>query len=257
MRGKRFVMAFLIAAVAAPAAMVTPAAAGSPVSDLLPDLKMAPLFNPYVSTTPGGKKRLRFGTLVQNVGDGALEVRGKRRVGDEMTRVVQVVYRSDNTTRRIVKPTARFFYAGDGHDHFHLERFIVSRLTPMPGTGGAERRGRKIGFCLVDSTKMNSDVPPNQAQFPHYFGCGSSSSQSVMTGISVGWGDIYGPELAFQAIDVTGLPAGNYRLCATVNKAALWTEKNNNASNNQYWMELALNPATNSVSVTNEGSSAC
>jgi hypothetical protein len=127
----------------------------------------------------------------------------------------------------------------------------------MPGTGGKARNGRKLNFCLVDSTKMTSNVPPNQPVNPHYFGCGNSASRKVTMGISVGWGDLYGPELAYQAVDLSGLPAGNYKLCATVNKAGVWTEKADNTSNNRYWMELALNPASNSVSVTNEGPGAC
>jgi len=258
MTRRRISTAILAAIVAVPAMFVSPAMAGSPVvTDKLPDLRMAPLFNLYVSTTPNGKKRLRYGTLVQNVGDGAFEVRGRNRVGDEMTRIRQLIYRSDGSTRTVLKPNAEMYYAGDGHDHWHVEEVVISKLTPMPGTGGTRRQGKKLNFCLVDSSKMNSDVPPNQAPSPHYFGCGNEFSQSVTMGISVGWGDIYGPELAYQAVDVNGLPAGNYKLCAQVNKQGTWKEKADNSSNNYYWMELSLNAAANSVSVTNEGSTPC
>jgi hypothetical protein len=257
MRRGRFTAALLAAAVALPALVASPVAAGKPVVDLLPDLQMAPLFNLYVSTAPGGKKKLRYGTLVENVGDGPIEVRGRRRRGDEMTRVRQYIYRDDGSGYSVLKPGAEIYYAGDGHDHWHVEEVVVSRLTAMPGTTAQARKGRKLNFCLVDSSKMNTDVPPNQAPFPHYFGCGNSASQSVTMGISVGWGDIYGPELAYQAVDVTGLPVGNYKLCATVNKEGVWTEKGNNSVNNYYWVELALNPKQNTVSVTNEGNTAC
>ena len=50
---------------------------------------MAPLFGLTVNTTTHGNKRLRFGTIVYNVGDGPMEVRGKNRSGLEMTRVRQ------------------------------------------------------------------------------------------------------------------------------------------------------------------------
>ena len=255
----RIAIALLAAVIAMPATFAAPAFAGTPSPDLLPDLQMAPLFNLYVSTTPGGKKRLRFGTLVNNVGDGAIEVRGRKRVGNEMTRVVQFVYRGDGTGHAILKPDARMHYSGDGHDHFHIERFIRTTLKSMPGNPGGtkERRGRKIGFCLVDSLQMHSNVPPNAASTPAYFGCGNSLSQYVQMGISVGWGDVYTPELAFQAIDVTDLPAGSYKICARVNPGGLWTEKGGNFANNSYWLELSLDAANNDVEVTGSGSTPC
>jgi len=258
MTRRRITAALLAAIVSVPALFAMPAMAGTPTATaLLPDLKMAPLFNLYVSNTQKGKKRLRFGTLVQNVGDGALEARGNKRVGSEMTRVVQYIYRSDGTGYTVLKPKAEMYYAGDGHDHWHVEQVVTSKLTPMPGTGGTQRPGRKLNFCLVDSSKMTSDVPPNQAPFPHYFGCGNKSSRAVTMGVSVGWGDIYGPELAYQAVDVTGLPVGSYKLCATVNRKGVWTEKADNHANNYYWVVVELNPSAGTVSVTDEGTTPC
>lgn len=255
----RMAVALLAAMMAMPAAFATPVFAGSANPDLLPDLQMAPLFDLYVSTTQAGRKRLRFGTLVNNVGDGAIEVRGKKRHGDEMTRVVQFVYRGDGTGHAILKPNARLHYSGDGHDHFHIERFIRTTLKSMPGNPSAsrERRGRKIGFCLVDTVQMQTNVPPNSTSNRAYFGCGNSSSQFVKMGISVGWGDVYRPELAFQAIDVTGLPAGAYKICATVNPSGIWTEKGSNSANNSYWMELSLDAANDQVAVTGSGDTPC
>jgi hypothetical protein len=255
----RITIALLAAVIATPATFAAPVFAGPANPDLLPDLQMAPLFNLYMSTTTAGRKRLRFGTLVNNVGDGAIEVRGKRRVGKEMTRVVQFVYRGDGTGHGILKPNATLHYSGDGHDHFHIERFIRTTLKPMPGNpvGSKVRRGRKIGFCLVDTVRMFNNVPPNATSNPAYFGCGNSRSQHVQMGISVGWGDVYTPELAFQAIDVTGLPAGAYKICATVNPAGLWTEKASNSANNSYWLELNMDAANDEVEVTGSGDTPC
>ena len=96
-------------------------------------------------------------------------------MGNEMTRVTQFVYRGDGTGHAILKPNATLHYSGDGHDHFHIERFIRTTLKPMPGNPAANqtRRGRKIGFCLVDTVKMYSNVPPNATSNPAYFGCGN------------------------------------------------------------------------------------
>jgi len=162
---------------------------------------------------------------VFNVGDGPIEVRGRARKGDEMTRIRQWIYRSDGTSRGVLKPDAEIFYARDGHDHFHVARFIVVRLRPNPGTVASD--------------------------------CGWQQSCRVTLGVSVGWGDYYPPEFTFQSIDASGLPQGSYRICATVNPKGIWTEKNNNFANNSYWMDLDLNVASNQLTVTGTGETAC
>lgn len=242
--------------------LMSPTGLASPAlgaSDLLPDMKMAPIYGIQVATTANGHKKLRFGTVAFNVGDAALEVRARNRSRGELLDVFQWVYRSDGTGRSLPKSKARVFYTGDGHDHWHVERFMVMRLTPNPGTATSSvRRIRKIGFCLVDSMRITaSQRPPNASEFPVYGNCGVRASKRITVGVSVGWGDNYPPEFAFQAIPVDGLPAGSYRLCATVNPRGLWTEKNNNFSNNSYWLDIDLDVANDDVTVTDGGATAC
>lgn len=228
-------------------------------TDLLPDMKMAPIYSPQITTTANGRKKLRFGTIGFNVGDGALEVRARNRSGGELRDVSQWVYRSDGTVRALPKPKANVFYKRDGHDHWHVDRFMVVRLSPLPGTAGATvRRIRKLGYCLVDSTPIPaSERPPNAAESPVYGDCGSTESRRVTMGISVGWGDDYPPDFIYQAIHVSGLPAGNYRLCGTVNPQHIWTEKDNNFANNSYWLDLELDVANNDLTVIGSGNTAC
>jgi hypothetical protein len=193
---------------------------------------------------------------VYNAGDGPLEVRARDAANGEMGRVLQAIKRSDDTWRKVLKPDARVFYAGDGHDHWHIARFNRAKLTALPGTPATELRLRKIGFCLVDSFTM-TEPPPNTPPQRAYTGCGVEQSTNVKMGISVGWGDIYGPETKFQEIDVTGLPAGDYRLCTTTNLKGMWTEKGDNADNNSSWVDLALDVAHNDVTVTGDGETPC
>ena len=215
--------------------------------DLVPDLEMAPIFDLEVRTTASGHKKLRFGTTVYNVGDGPIEVRSRNPSGGVMQRVVQAIKRSDGTWHRILKPDAEVFYSGDGHDHYHVARFNRVTLTPLPGTPtSAERRVRKIGFCLVD-THMMPSPPPNTPAVRAYAGCGTKASASVTMGISVGWGDVYSADTRFQSIDVTGLPAGAYRICATANPRGIWTEKSGNFSNNSSWIDIELDVANNTA----------
>lgn len=251
----RAAVAFIVALIASPVAIASPALAAT---DLLPDMRMAPIYSIQLATSANGRKKLRFGTIGFNVGDAALEVRARDRDGRVMRDVFQWIYRSDGTGRLVRKAKARVFYTGDGHDHWHIQRFMVVRLTPNPGTTATVRRIRKIGYCLVDSTPLfGSQRPPNSADHPVYDNCGTRASRRITVGVSVGWGDNYPPEFAHQSIDVTGLPAGNYRLCATVNQKHIWSEKNNNFANNAYWLDIDLDVARNELVITGNGATSC
>ena len=255
MTRRRLLIALVAAALATPTAVV-PVAAGGAI-DLLPDLQMAQPYSVQVTTTESGRKKLRFGTIAFNVGDGAIEVRAGDRNGREMQNVRQWIHRSDGSGRAVAKPEARVFYSGDGHDHWHVARFIVVRLTSLE-TADTQRRIRKIGFCLLDSVSMSAaERPPNSPSGPVYFSCGTLQNTKIRVGVSVGFGDNYPPDFAHQSIDVTGLPTGTYRLCATVNPHGIWTEKNNNFSNNSFWMDLDLNVAAGTVNVTGMEASDC
>ncbi len=62
------------------AMLLSPTAFASPVfaaTDLLPDMKMAPIYSIQLATGDHGRKKLRFGTIAFNVGDGPMEVRGR------------------------------------------------------------------------------------------------------------------------------------------------------------------------------------
>ncbi|MEO6351413.1 MAG: lysyl oxidase family protein [Candidatus Limnocylindrales bacterium] len=245
------------------ASLMLPLAAASPAlgaaSDLLPDMKMAPIYGIQLTTSAHGRKKLRFGTIAFNVGDGPMEVRARGRDGREMTNMAQWIHRSDGTGHRIPKPGARMFFQGDGHDHWHVERFFTMTLKPLSGSDPTpQRRIHKIGFCLVDAVPMpGRHQPSNAARYPAYFDCGEPDSRRVKVGVSVGWGDDYPPDFAFQSINVTGLPSGDYRLCATVNPVGLWTEKGDNRANNSYWLDMELDPDGDTLAVTNSGDTSC
>ena len=251
MKRNRFGTALIVAVLLTPLLAATPVSAR--VGDKFPDLEMAPL-NQLALATVEGHKAVRFMTIVYNVGDGPMQVRAKRRVGDELKKVFQIISNQDGTTRRIRKYNANVFYSGDGHDHFHIRGFNVVKLTPAPGNTYTmtERRLRKIGFCLVDSIKK-SPAPPNQAPSVSFYSCGYSGSTFIRTGISVGWGDIYAPSTTFQDIDVSGLPDGNYRLCAIVNPFGIWTEKGQNYVNNSKWTDVHMDQANNVLEKIGEG----
>lgn len=239
-------------------------AAAAGTTPLLPDMRMGEPFDLQVQVTPGGRLKLRFATIVWNVGDGPLEVRAGQRSGNVMTNVVQVIHRA-NGTKRNWQVAANVFYAGDGHDHWHIGRFVTARLSRVPGAPDqnppVNRTLRKIGFCLLDSSRAPAGElrPPNSGAMPKYFytGCGVRSSTSAGMGISVGFGDIYDASFAHQSVDVTGLAQGMYRFCATTNGNLTWRERADNLANNSYWLDIHLDPVARTVAVLAGGLSAC
>jgi hypothetical protein len=268
----RHTATILALAAAATIALPIPAAASQVMSlgtgpaagvqDLLPDLRMAALYDFHLKRANNGDLKLRFGSIVWNLGRGPLEARMNGRDGREMTRVRQIIYRSDGTTRSEEHPNISAFYSGDGHNHWHLPGFVVVLLTRVPQVGQPPpteiRRLRKIGFCLTDNFRAPDDLrPPNSAPkaFYSWTGCGKSSSTKLKMGISVGFGDEYKEWFAHQVVNVTGLPAGSYRLCATANKNSEWTEMDD--TNNSSWTDITLNPSTMTVTVLRQGIGDC
>lgn len=217
----------------------------------LPNLKMAHLRDIAVSVE-NGRRLLRFTTIMLNLGNGRFETRGYRASTDVSTlKIKQRVF--DDAGGSLYYPTngvAR--YSGDGHDHWHVQDVMTYELwnEAMPTT---VRRGAKHGFCFFDTTAWSLGLP-NAAQASYYRQewCGTADVLTNRTGISVGWGDRYPANFAFQWIDITGMPAGTYMLRATVDQQNYYRETNNN--DNCVWVRITI-PATGSaVSVTSRGS---
>jgi hypothetical protein len=232
--------------------------------DMLPDLRMAKPYSLQIQTSLAGKKKLRFGTIVYNVGDGPLEVRGRARDGTVMDEVYQYIANDQGGGREVLNPLARMFYSGDGHNHWHVGDFIMMELY-LKSDPTSMRRLKKIGFCLADLRYFPKPLP-NVATVTAYpaSGCGVESWQTIGPptrgsgmGISVGRGDDYQPQFAHQSIDITGLPTAIYRLCATANADWLWAERADNHVNNYYWFDLKVNAARSRLTVLGHGRTAC
>ena len=244
---------------------VTAATSVTAADDLLPDLTMATPYNLQIERGGSGRYKLRFGTIVWNVGNGPLEVRARARVGETMNDVVQVIHTRGGGSRDFAPPGAVAFYAGDGHDHWHISRFVTVSLFPTfatptdeHGPTYTERNLRKLGFCLTDLVRAPAALrPPNSARrvgFP-VSGCGVRESTSLRIGISVGYGDDYKPFFNHQTVDITGLPSGVYRLCVTANENAMWLEQD--GANNSAWVDIDLDSEAQRQHTVGSGTSDC
>ncbi len=219
----------------------------------LPDLVMARPTNLTLdkSTIPG-HTLLRYSAVIANVGAGPFEIHGERPATSSSMSVYQRIYTDTGGSSLVYLPNATMFYAGDGHNHWHLGNLELGTLTRLDN-GSQVGSLAKHGFCFSDNVMYDPSLPgaPNSA---HYY-VGSSppacapndpAALSVVEGLSVGWGDLYSYSTAFQYIDVTGLQNGHYRLTDGVNAAQLGLIESNGANDSTY---VDINLKTNSVSV--------
>ena len=220
-------------------------------ADFLPDQAMTNLRSFHVDTTTiPGHTLLRFTTESVNIGAGPLELRGSRpNTSTSTMSVVQRIYDDSGGFRSVSVPSF-MFWAGDGHNHWHVNDFVSSELD-RTDNGVKVGSGAKQGFCLTDSHAFNLSLlgAPNSKV---YKGCvqGGQPSLAVKMGISVGWGDRYGYTLAFQWIDITALTPGRYKLIATVDAQNYYLESDE--TNNTTWTILQLN-GDNTVKVIQQG----
>lgn len=225
--------------------------------DLLPDVRVAKLYGFTFESRPAGRTWLRFGTIGWNVGDGPLEARGTRIDADDMVmRVKQRIFNSQGGFRDRLVQGVMIYETGDHHDHWHMRQFMVVNLYRRGSEGGDVYGMRKLGYCLLDAERM-ADPPPGSPDVRGYpnGSCGNSTSTSVRTGLSIGYGDDYPQDYAHQWMDVTDLPPGTYRICTTVDPHNDFVEKNE--ANNQRWTDVRVDVAAHRLEVLDSKAGVC
>src|SRR6188474_3441650 len=131
--GRRAVRRLLFAASLAllalvPAWSAPPAAAAA---DRLPNLRAARPSDFHIVTL-GGRRLLRFTSILVNVGAGPMEVLATRPSASSPWRVRQVIDDDAGGEQR-VDTAATLRYAGDGHDHWHVQRMMAYHLWSSRG----------------------------------------------------------------------------------------------------------------------------
>jgi hypothetical protein len=129
-------------AVAALTALSRPPAATA-AADRLPDLGMARLRDLSIDTTAvPGRRLLRFTTVIVNVGAGSFETVGSRPDTSTTQMTVRQRIFNDAGSSRSRRTPAVMFWAGDGHEHWHVRDVEAYELTRLDnglrvGTGRA------------------------------------------------------------------------------------------------------------------------
>lgn len=180
------------------------------------------------------KRQLRFSNIVGNYGHGVLEMRPQNNSSTGRTTAYQRIY-SHNAAG--VWYLAREVPVGDftfhpEHGHWHFEGFanyslVTANASDTAITGIQRRSSQKTTFCIIDTNWLGASLEHAGART--YTRCG----QNDMTGLSVGWGDRYGYELAGQEMDLNGVSDGYYWLVSTADfqrRLAETNEANNCAA---------------------------
>ena len=219
-------------------------------SDRLPNLRMLPLADWRIQNV-NGRRLLRFTTIMANAGPGHFEVRGRRPdTSTKRMKIRQVIFDSAGGSR-LVSTGAIGRYAGDGHDHWHVQRIMTYELYKVDNPA-TMRAGAKAGFCFLDTTPWRLGLP-HARQHPYYqeSWCGTRQTLSNRVGISVGWGDRYPWDFAFQWIDVTGLPTGRYIVRSTVDIGDWYRETDD--YDNCRWARIRIPSSGTKVTVLDAG----
>jgi hypothetical protein len=173
-----------------------------------PDLRMKRPFGLYVQRTRRGRRLLRGGNSIDNIGAGPAELHGVRSQRRWM-RARQWI--KDRFGGYIVLRTGASLYYKYGHLRlrywkFHkAARFELWRLNRSGRRAKLVRRGPKVSYCLRDLRRTHPRLrrSPRRRVYP---ACSTNpGKQRVTLGTSVGWSDIYPPRYREQWIDVTGL----------------------------------------------------
>jgi len=189
---------------------------------LLPDLVPFPgsLEDHYVENS-GGRKLLRFSSGMVNVGDGALEVIGRRQSLSQPVIAQQCVYERGGVRRKMA-PFGEFEFHAE-HGHWHLLQVAIYRLLNEDGTEAAA--GNKVSFCLLDEHRIHPRMPRASSTRRYHECVKSPRAKFFRSGLSVGWGDLYDHYRDGQWVDITDVAPGRYTLQVELNPDGVMLEK--------------------------------
>lgn len=221
-------------------------AASTPVvashtTEVRADLGMLPPRDFSIQNRPRGVRWLRFDTIVVNVGAADFRAYGHQDPTDGTDKFA-VVQQTWSGSGWVDHPTdAVMSYSGDGHDHWHVEDF--QDWTIQNENAQVLKSGAKTGFCFWDNYRYGSTAPayyhPDTTS-----ACELDANGSVPMGMSVGWGDEYPSNIAYQYIDISGLPNGKYKVTLVADPHEHFTEAREDNNGSWAWINITRKGVT-------------
>ncbi|UUZ59817.1 lysyl oxidase family protein [Nocardioides sp. B-3] len=139
-----------------------------------------------------------------------------------------------------VRTDAGAVWGGDGHEHWHIERYVVYHLYALDESGevtGPARTDHKVGFCIYDFERAHVDLGSDDPTYDRK-GCGEEGSSHLVMGLSPGWADHYNWDLPGQSIEIDGLVDGDYRIFAVADEQSVFREETR--TNNETRVDFTL-----------------
>jgi hypothetical protein len=196
----------------------------------------------------GIRPYLRFGATISNIGAGdfILDIRRSWPVSDDWVVRQRIPEAGGGFTERVTG--AGMIFGGDRHEHWHVRDIEEHRLERID-TGEVLARVVKQGFCFFDVTTVQPpmDGAPTTAQWLEE-ACGNRISTSLLTGLSVGWSDVYPPDMIEQHMELDGIPDGTYRIREIADPLDLIEELDE--TNNETWVDVEITNTTGIPRVT-------
>jgi hypothetical protein len=208
-----------------------------------PDLQAFPASDIAIEPDGDGGVQIIFSTLTWNSGLGQLHLVAREiggSPGSEVRNVSQFLYNDDGSN---TEHHAGTFDYHPEHAHFHFGNYALYSLQSVDAPGQSDRTSSKTTFCIMDTDRIDRRLP-GAPKRPVYRFCSND-----VQGMSVGYGDEYGSHLAGQEIDVTALPAGDYRLVIEADPNDKLIEINDD--NNSSCVLLHIDAASQSLTVLN------
>jgi hypothetical protein len=180
--------------------------------ELLPDFDQR---SPFRLVLVGTK--LGFASATDNVGDGAIWIRGRRASAGERMQVQQLIRLSDGSVRAYDSAGRLRYTPSPTHTHWHVLDFQRYELRSLEGN--LIVRDRKTGFCLADHYGLAARRVQRFGGGFFYGNCqqGNPGALSVEQGTSPGYTDLYPPHFHGQNLELRGVPAGDYVLVHRAN----------------------------------------
>jgi hypothetical protein len=180
--------------------------------ELLPDFDQRAPFKLSIVGT-----KLGFSSATDNIGDGAVWIRGARGTTTAPMRARQLVRLADGTVRSYAEAGRLRYTPAPTHTHWHLLDFQRYELRTLEGT--LIVRDRKTGFCLADHYGLARRRVASFSGARFLGNCAQFQPEvlSVEQGTSVGYTDLYPAHFHGQNLELKGISAGTYDLVHRAN----------------------------------------